>query len=53
LQTFGDWASVTGRARANADGSEQSVLVIVDGNEAVVQMENGETLKLSEAVSKR
>jgi hypothetical protein len=31
LQTFGDWASVTGRGKLRASEPERSVVVIVDG----------------------
>jgi hypothetical protein len=36
LQTFGDWAALTGRARLRASGPERSVTIIVDGNTLVV-----------------
>jgi hypothetical protein len=37
LQTSGEWASVTGRAKLRASEPERSVVVIVDGRTVVVQ----------------
>lgn len=40
LQTLGDWAGFTGRARLRASDAERSILVIVDGATVVVEADD-------------